>query len=175
MYTLGIDIGLRNFGVCKLRTQSLCIVDLKCIGLNITQRKKFKESYAVASLFQSELNLDYIRDVSQVYIETPVPRARKTYWSLYNLLHYHFEHVLSIPCTGVAPKCKYDPNVYSLGNVSIPENKRKLTYRDRKKESIKLFEALQDHVECEQTFSKKDDVADAYLVAYYGLKCAVKK
>ena len=167
MYTLGIDIGLKHFGICKLQTNTLCLIDARVFSLNMHPYRKFKESYAVASLFCKHLPTEYTSEVSKVYIETPVPRARKCYWSLYNLIHYHFEHVLNIPCVGVAGKCKYDSQLYEASSLEMPTEK--LAYRARKQESIKLFQELSEKHSVEST--KQDDIADAFLVAYYGLNC----
>jgi len=154
MIIVGIDPGIRNLGFAIYDTEAKCFSAFGKIDLTENVDKKMKTKYAHMVKNVIDSRSDVFGEFDQIVIEIQMVAKFKTITTAFQCFFWEKSHLISPR----AVRCHFG---ISTGN-----------YKLNKKASIDIFHTLpisRENIDLFLSFpdKKKDDVADAALLALY--------
>ncbi len=154
MRVVSIDPGLRNFGYAIVQDDKLIDFDSICIWDLVPKKKRTDYPYIARVLVE---NTDIFRGADMVLIERQMQSRMKM-----------------IAC---ALRCFFWDKSRMVAPLSVRKHFKISTgvYKENKKASIKLVPKFFNKTQLDKFMShkKKDDIADAVLMALYWIKVKV--
>ena len=154
MIIVGIDPGIRNLGYAIYNTETKCFLNFGKIDLTECVDKKLKTKYAQLVKNVIDSRSDIFGNFDQIVIEIQMIAKMKTVATAFQCFFWGKSRLISPR----AVRCHFG---ISTGN-----------YKKNKKASIDIFPKLpisRENIDLFLSFpdTKKDDVADASLLALY--------